>query len=115
MALRAFRAEDTVFGRAYAAACVAGAGGMIFSAMLADWVFPFVYNIGLRGYGSAMMGWFLLGGLVVLEATRTVDPPSPDGDHYPIRPGGGVADTGARPALRAGRTSQPVSAAHRIS
>jgi hypothetical protein len=79
--LRVFLAEEPGFGRAYAGACVAGVVGMAFSAMLADWVFPFVYNIGLAGYRSSVFGWLLLGGVVVLEATRPTAPRGAGVDH----------------------------------
>jgi hypothetical protein len=35
--------------------------------MLGDWILPFVYNVGMRGFSTSMMGWFFLGGLVALE------------------------------------------------
>lgn len=63
-------AERPGFGRAYAAASLAGLGGMLFAAMLGDWIWPFVYNVGLHGFTSAYLGWMMLGGLVVLERTR---------------------------------------------
>jgi hypothetical protein len=34
---------------------------------LGDWVLPFVYNVGLAGFRSSMIGWIFLGGLVALE------------------------------------------------
>ncbi len=68
--LRGFIAEPPGFGRAFAAACVAGLVGMLMASMLADWIFPFVYNIALSGYRSSVIGWLLLGGIVALEATR---------------------------------------------
>ena len=43
---------------------------MLFAAMLADWIFPFVYNIGLNGFRDSFVGWMLLGGLVVMRRTR---------------------------------------------
>ena len=48
---------------------IAGAGvvGVAFSGMLADWIFPFIYNVGLIGAGEAMLSWLLLGGLVLLR------------------------------------------------
>jgi len=38
--------------------------------MLADWVLPFVYNIGLAGFRASVLGWLFLGGLVTLEQMR---------------------------------------------
>lgn len=63
-------AESEPFGRAYVAACGAALVGMVFAGMLADWVFPFVYNIGLRGFRDSLVGWLMLGGVVTLAATR---------------------------------------------
>ncbi len=68
--LRAFRAEVPGFGRAYAAACVGGLAGMAFSGLLGDWIIPFVYNIGMNGFRDSFIGWLLLGGLTLLDATR---------------------------------------------
>jgi hypothetical protein len=31
-------------------------------------VVPFVYNVGLDGFRSSMLGWLFLGGLVAMEA-----------------------------------------------
>jgi len=69
-ALRAFRAEAPGFGQAYAAACVGGLAGMAFSGLLGDWIIPFVYNIGMNGFRDSFIGWLLLGGLTLLDATR---------------------------------------------
>ncbi len=69
-ALRGFNAEPIGPGKAYAAACIAAFSGMLFSGLLGDWIFPFVYNIGLSGFRDASVGWLMLGGLVALEATR---------------------------------------------
>jgi hypothetical protein len=40
---------------------------MLVSGFLGDWFYPFVYNVGLVGYRSSMLGWLFLGGLVLLE------------------------------------------------
>ena len=40
---------------------------MLVSGMLADWIIPFAYNIGLRGFRSSLLFWFFLGGLVSLR------------------------------------------------
>lgn len=69
-ARRQLLAEPPGFGKAYAAAAMAGLGGMVFAGMLGDWIWPFVYNIGMRGFTDAFLGWMLLGGLVVLERTQ---------------------------------------------
>jgi O-antigen ligase len=55
------------FGRAYAIGALGGLAGMLVSGFLGDWFYPFVYNVGLVGYRSSMLGWLFLGGLVLLE------------------------------------------------
>ena len=67
---RVFMAEPSGFGRAYAAAAVSAIVALSVASMLGDYVFPFVYNIGLRGFRDAGVGWVLLGGAVALGATR---------------------------------------------
>lgn len=55
------------FARAYACAAVAGLAGMLVAGLLGDWVLPFVYNVGVRGFRSSVIGWLFLGGLVTLQ------------------------------------------------
>jgi len=55
------------FAQAYVYGALGGLAGTLAAGMLADWVLPFVYNIGFVGFRSAILGWFFLGGLVSLE------------------------------------------------
>jgi O-antigen ligase len=55
------------FEQAYVYGALGGLAGMLFAGMLGDWILPFVYNVGMRGFSTSMMGWFFLGGLVALE------------------------------------------------
>ncbi len=55
------------FARAYVFAALGGLGGMLAAGMLGDWIIPFVYNIGLTGFRSSLLGWLFLGGLVALD------------------------------------------------
>ncbi|NLE76432.1 MAG: hypothetical protein GX605_06730 [Chloroflexi bacterium] len=41
--------------------------GCLVLMMFADWLLPFVYNIGLPGFQASVLVWLFLGGLVVLE------------------------------------------------
>lgn len=82
-AARAYRAEPAGFGHAYAAAAIAALTGMLASGMLGDWFFPFVYNVGFIGFRGAALGWLLLGGLCVLDATRMAAAPAPAPDPPP--------------------------------
>lgn len=54
------------FARAYACAALGGLAGTLAAGMLADWVLPFVYNIGLTGFRASVLGWLFLGGLAAL-------------------------------------------------
>jgi O-antigen ligase len=44
----------------------AGVGALVIMA-LADWMLPFVYNIGFPGFQASVLVWLFLGGLVALE------------------------------------------------
>lgn len=55
------------FAKAYVFGVFGGLVGMIVGGMLADWFFPFVYNIGFNGFRGAIPAWLFLGGLVSLE------------------------------------------------
>jgi hypothetical protein len=37
------------------------------AAVLVDWVLPFVYNIGMKGFRGSMLAWIFLGGLLAIE------------------------------------------------
>ena len=43
-----------------------GVGALVIMA-LADWILPFVYNIGFEGFPASVLVWLFLGGLVSLE------------------------------------------------
>ncbi|HUF40044.1 MAG TPA: O-antigen ligase family protein [Anaerolineales bacterium] len=55
------------FAKAYVNGAIGGLAGMLLAAVLGDWILPFVYNIGLKGFRVSVIGWVFLGGLVVLE------------------------------------------------
>jgi O-antigen ligase len=44
----------------------AGAASLVLM-MFADWILPFVYNIGFPGFQASVLVWLFLGGLVALE------------------------------------------------
>jgi hypothetical protein len=54
------------FAHAYTIGALAGIAGTLVSGMLGDWVIPFVYNVGLNGFRSSLMGWLFLGGVIVI-------------------------------------------------
>ena len=55
------------FGNAYVVGAMGGLVGMLVAGMLGDWVIPFVYNVGLKGFRASVLGWIFLAGLVVIE------------------------------------------------
>lgn len=44
----------------------AGAGSLVLM-LLADWILPFVYNIGFPGFQASVLVWLFMGGLVALD------------------------------------------------
>jgi hypothetical protein len=55
------------FPRAYVYGALGGLVGMLVAGILGDWLLPFVYNVGLGGFRSSVLGWLFLGGLVAIE------------------------------------------------
>ncbi|MEW5868447.1 MAG: O-antigen ligase family protein [Chloroflexota bacterium] len=55
------------FARAYVFGALGGLAGTLAAGMLGDWVIPFVYNIGFRGFRASVLGWIFLGGLAALD------------------------------------------------
>ena len=41
--------------------------------MFADWILPFVYNIGFPGFQASVLVWLFMGGLVALDNAGTVE------------------------------------------
>jgi hypothetical protein len=83
------RTATDPFARAYASACLAGVVGMCVSGALGDWFLPFVYNIGLGGFRTSVLGWVFLGGLVAVQHLFT-----PQAADTPAN-----ADAGSAPVL----------------
>jgi hypothetical protein len=59
------------FERAYVTGAMAGLAGSLVSGLLADWVVPFTYNIGVRGFRSSLLFWFFLGGVLAMHRIST--------------------------------------------
>jgi O-antigen ligase len=58
------------FERSYVMGAMAGLAGSLVSGLLADWIVPFAYNIGVQGLRSSLLFWFFAGGLLALERLR---------------------------------------------
>jgi len=102
-----WRLKDKVhsgFEDAYVYACLGGLVAMLASGMLGDWILPFVYNVGLVGMRSSLLGFLYLGGLVALSrivTARTVADTPGDIDTQPSE----VTEAGVKRRL----ASVPVS------
>jgi hypothetical protein len=55
------------FAAGYVNAMLATWAGALVLMLLADWILPFVYNVGFPGFQASVLVWLFLGGLVSLE------------------------------------------------
>ena len=55
------------FAAGYVNSMLAAGVGTLVLMMFADWILPFVYNIGFPGFQASVLVWLFLGGLVALE------------------------------------------------
>ena len=57
------------FAKGYVYSVLGGLAGSLVASWLGDWLLPFVYNVGLRGFRASVLSWIFLGGLVLLDRT----------------------------------------------
>ncbi len=57
----------TGFAAGYVNAMLAAGASSLAIMLLADWILPFVYNIGFPGFQASVLVWLFMGGLVALE------------------------------------------------
>lgn len=62
----------TGFGAAFRYGMTAAWVSSLVIMMLADWILPFVYNIGFEGFPASVLVWLFLGGIVALERSSSV-------------------------------------------
>ncbi len=55
------------FAAGYVNGMLAAWAGTLVLMLFADWILPFVYNIGFPGFQASVLVWLFLGGLVALE------------------------------------------------
>lgn len=65
-AWRVRRGAADGFVRAYATSVIAGVIASMVSGLLADWVLPFTYNVGIKGFRSSLLFWLFSGGALAL-------------------------------------------------
>ena len=58
------------FERAYVIGCLGCVIASLASGMLGDWIIPFVYNVGLKGFRSSLLFWVFVGGALMLWKLR---------------------------------------------
>jgi len=66
------------FSNAYVVGAMGGLVGMLVAGMLGDWVIPFVYNVGLKGFRASVLGWIFLGGLIAIQSIYSSREPKAD-------------------------------------
>jgi O-antigen ligase len=71
------------FSRGYAAGTLGGLAGSLVAGLLGDWIVPFAYNVGLKGFRSSLLFWLFLGGSLALYR-MTARPSRPRGHAFPL-------------------------------
>lgn len=66
LGLRLHRRHPTGFASGYVNGMLAAGAGSLVIMLLADWILPFVYNIGFPGFQASVLVWLFMGGLVAL-------------------------------------------------
>jgi O-antigen ligase len=72
------------FAAGYVNSLMAAGAAALAIMLLADWVLPFVYNIGFPGFQASVLLWLFMGGLVALEKSAA----NADGSLRPPESGG---------------------------
>lgn len=67
LGLRLYRRYQEGFTAGYVNGMLAAGAGSLVIMLLADWILPFVYNIGFPGFQASVLVWLFLGGLIALE------------------------------------------------
>jgi hypothetical protein len=74
--------EPFGFSGAYSVGALAGILASLVAGALGDWIIPFVYNVGIRGFRSSLLFWVFLGGVLALTRMKGYGAPGtlPGGD-----------------------------------
>lgn len=83
LGMRLLGAYRDGFEAGYVRAMLAAGVGASAVMLFADWILPFVYNIGFPGFQASVLFWLFLGGLVALEANMNAEN---DGQRVEERP-----------------------------
>jgi len=69
-AFRLARHFPAGFEKGYLMGALGGVIGTACSGMLGDWIIPFAYNVGVRGFRSSVMFWLFAGGVLAIDRIR---------------------------------------------
>ena len=72
--LRLRQRYTTGFASAYVNGMLAAGAASLVLMAFADWILPFVYNIGFPGFQASVLVWLFLGGLVALDNMPAAEP-----------------------------------------
>ena len=67
LGIRLYRRYREGFLAGYVSGMLAAGAGALVIMLLADWMLPFVYNIGFPGFQASVLVWLFMGGLVAVE------------------------------------------------
>jgi hypothetical protein len=67
LGVRLRRRYTVGFAAGYGNGMLAAGAASLVIMLLADWILPFVYNIGFEGFQASVLVWLFLGGLVALD------------------------------------------------
>jgi hypothetical protein len=67
LGLRVYKRYSQGFAGGYAAGMLAAGAASLVIMVLADWMLPFVYNIGFHGFQASVLVWLFWGGLVAID------------------------------------------------
>jgi O-antigen ligase len=73
VALRLRARIRDAFAHSYLTGALAGLVGTLAAGMLADWIVPFYYNIGIQGFRSSLLFWFFVGAIIALHRIFSED------------------------------------------
>ncbi len=65
------------FSRAFLFACWGGWIGCLSAAALADWLIPFVYNVGVAGFRASVLSWLFAGAAIATAGSLQEPSPHP--------------------------------------
>ncbi|MEZ5361633.1 MAG: hypothetical protein R2748_04630 [Bryobacterales bacterium] len=76
---RARNQPRSSFEKAFLCGAIGGVAGTAVGGALGDWFLPFVYNVGIFGFGSSILAWIFMGALVGVASLQDRQPiPSVD-------------------------------------